>query len=346
MRLSIIQTGDSQYRVVWSFHHILLDGWSASILLNEVFALLSAVQRGESIVLPQAPSYREYSSWLSHQDSVATEKFWRRKLAGFLVPTPAPFTSPVSSRRGSFDVVTRNIPEETASRLRSFAAQHQLTMNTLVQGAYAYLLSEHSGEQDVVFGATVSGRPGEVFEIEKMVGLFINTLPRRVDVDRQQKLIPWLAAIQQGQVELTAHQHVSLALVQTWSEVPRGMRLFDSVVNFANYPIERGTIKNAEFLGVEQAELHGFTEYVITLTIAAEKNLRFALKFDCARLDAAEAAEILEQLCAAITAMMAKGTENVSDLEFVTRKSAWKKSRVWNKSEAVPRGDVCVHELF
>jgi amino acid adenylation domain-containing protein/non-ribosomal peptide synthase protein (TIGR01720 family) len=346
MRLSIIQSGEYEYRVVWSFHHLLVDGWSASILLNEVFALLSAAQRGQTINLPQAPSYQEYASWLNHQETGTTEKFWRRQLAGFTDPTPVPFSSSGSARREKFDAVTRTISEETASKLRSFAARHKLTLNTLIQGAYAYLISEHSGKSDVVFGATVAGRPEEVFQIEKMVGLFINTLPRRVNVRREQNLIAWLAAIQQGQVELMAHQHVSLAQVQTWSEVPRGVRLFDSLVNFANYPIEQELIRNAEFIGIEQSELHGFTEYAITLTIAAGRNLQLALKFDCARLDEAGAAEILEQLCAVVTAMPAKETGYLSDLELVSKESSLEKLGAWISSEGLPAPSACVHELF
>ena len=205
MRLTLIRLGEDVYRFIWSHHHLLVDGWSVPILLGEVFAYYEALRRGEELNLEPSRSYRDYISWLHRQDLAKAETFWREYLKGLTAPTPlglanAVSSTPTSDKKCGDELIS--LSTETTSALQSLARCHQLTLNTLVQGAWSILLSRLSGESDVLFGATVAGRPAEVPGSEKMIGIFINTLPVRVRVSSDHSIITWLKQLQEQQAEL------------------------------------------------------------------------------------------------------------------------------------------------
>jgi non-ribosomal peptide synthase protein (TIGR01720 family) len=346
MRLALIRTGEHEHRVVWSFHHLLLDGWSASLVLQEVFALVRAEQGSTSAPLPPAPSYRRYAAWLRRQDAEGSLEFWRAALAGFRAPTSVPLASRAHGA-GRFEVVDRQLSAELTEDLRRFAARNGLTLNALIQGAYALLLSRHAGEKDVVYGVTVSGRPAEVPDVERLVGLFINTLPMRVRVPEEgAPLVPWLRALHEQQSALLEHAHVDMARIQAASEMPRGVRLFDSVFVFANYPVDKGVIADAEFLGVGEAALHGFTEYAITLTVAAARHVTLALKYDCGRLGPAEASSLLQQMCTALASIVAAPEGRIDDVTLLDRHESRRILTEWSRGEeSAEPPDILVHDL-
>src|SRR5205085_5133042 len=188
MRVSLVLLNPTTYQIVWSYHHLLLDGWSISLLLDEVFLCYEAYCRGEVPRLSERRPYRDYITWLQQKDLAGAEAFWRRTLRGFSAPTPlridhAAVDGPTSDE--DYAEQRAEFTAETTEALQSFARQHRLTLNTLFQGAWALLLSCYSGEEEVVFGATVSGRPLDLRGSQAMIGLFINTLPVRVRVEPQ-----------------------------------------------------------------------------------------------------------------------------------------------------------------
>ena len=179
-RLEVITTG-AESVLVWSFHHLLLDGWSMPLVLGELFSRYQALLKGESLEAGAAPSYRDYVAWLHGRDRNADERYWRERLAGWAAPTPIPGDGD-TGREGQGHHHAALDPDTTAA-LESLARRSRITLNTVMQGAWALLLSRYSGEDDVVFGATVSGRPAELPGVGEMIGLFINTVPVRVGVD-------------------------------------------------------------------------------------------------------------------------------------------------------------------
>ncbi|HKH47566.1 MAG TPA: condensation domain-containing protein, partial [Thermoanaerobaculia bacterium] len=196
LRLALVRLGEKSWRFVWSYHHLLLDGWSVALLLRRVFTVYRALTQGERLPLARVRPYRDYIAWLKAQDPAQAEAFWRRTLAGLRAPTPlplAPAGSPVE--KVSADHLLPLSPELTAA-LQSLARTHRLTLNTFLQGAWALLLSRTAGEPDVLFGATASGRPTELAGFESMVGLFINTLPVRMEVPDATDLLTWLRELQ------------------------------------------------------------------------------------------------------------------------------------------------------
>ena len=252
IRLALLQLADTQYQFIFSHHHLLFDGWSLPLILKEVFASFEAFQRGEDLALPDIRPYRDYIAWLQEQDRTAAEAFWRKTLQGFVATTPLRGSwesNNVHGSAGQNDQQQIELSAHATGRLKSLARQEHLTLNTLVQGTWALLLSRFSGQPDVVFGVTVSGRPADLAGVEHIVGLFINTLPVRVRMSGEQSLLNWLKELQAQQVEAHNYGYSSLADVQRWSEAARGVPLFDSILIFENYPStdpfwqQQGTLK-------------------------------------------------------------------------------------------------------
>ncbi|HZC98370.1 MAG TPA: condensation domain-containing protein, partial [Bradyrhizobium sp.] len=296
MRLHLIRTAEAEYRLLWNSHHVLFDGWSMPILLNEVFAAYSASSRGEAPRLLPTRPFRDYIGWLQRQDKDAAEAYWRMRLSGFEMPTafglgrPAAPADP-ADRRGDHQG-DRYVEHEgefatALAEVEGFARRHRLTVNTLVQGAWALLLGRYGDSNDVVFGVTVSGRPAELPEVERTVGLFINTLPLRIAVSPGRKILDWLREVQARQTELSDYQYSALVDVQRCSEVPAGTPLFDSIVAFENYPAEMSAMSElTRTIRITDVRPMERTNYPLTLQVTVGQTLSFRLISDSERFDA------------------------------------------------------------
>ena len=221
MRLILIGAGPEKYYFIWDFHHILLDGWSVSRTLQEVFTAYDKLSKGEKPWLKQAPEYREYINWLYRQDLEQAGKYWQEQLKGFTASTSLRIGTPDQLEPG-YQTYEKLFPEETAQALEQFSRKHKITINTVVQAAWALVISKYGGEEDVIFGATVSGRPARIPEIERMVGILINTLPVRVKVNGTEQVLTWLERIQSGQVAQRDYDYTPLVKIKEWSELPQG----------------------------------------------------------------------------------------------------------------------------
>ena len=243
MRLALARLPGTEVQVVWTFHHVLLDGWSVFHVLTDVFAAHAALATGHQAPLTASPPFRDYLHWLARQDRAQAESYWRDTLAGFDAPTPLPYDQPPAAHHAAESARCQSmaLAEEASGRLYGFAQRNGLTMNTLMQGAWALLLSRYTGQRDVVFGATVSGRPADLPGASEMTGLFINTLPVRARVDDARAVTEWLQSLQYAQAEARQHNAVPLSQVQACADLPDGSNLFDSIVVFENYPIDQET---------------------------------------------------------------------------------------------------------
>ena len=219
MRLIVIHKQPQVYQFIWIYHHLLLDGWSVPFVLQDVLTSYGIISQGESLLnqlnqnLNKSRPYKDYIAWLLAQNLSEAEQFWRKNLAGFLAPTPFRVDKKLETAiKSNFSNQKQEIKisSEITSKLQTFAKNHQLTLNTLIQAAFALMLSRYSGEDDIVFGVTSSGRPSILANSESMVGLFINTLPLRVQVDSKKSLLPWLKRIQKQQIELQQYEYSSL----------------------------------------------------------------------------------------------------------------------------------------
>ena len=286
IRLALLQYHDAEYKFLFSRHHMVLDRWSRALLLKDFFSVYDALSYASEPVLPATSAYGNYIAWLSTQDNLAAERFWRKTLAGFTEPTSLGIkqTSPQQPKEGDLYANRRiQLSEQATNALQNFARQHRLTLNTLTQAAWALLLSRYSGNEDVVFGVTMAGRPPTLESVESMVGLFINTLPLRTRVCSDRTVISWLKELQADQSELQQYECSSLLDIQGWSEVPRGVPLFESIFVFENLPVRstHQTAKDVEFR--EERGIGSTTGYPITVLMSPGAKLTIQIIYDRAR---------------------------------------------------------------
>ena len=345
VRFALFRIAEDRHRFVWSQHHLLLDGWSISRVLGEVFAIYQARSRGEEPRLGRVRPYRDYIGWLGRQDLAAAESFWRGVLRGFTSPTPMHLERPAETGEAGYAEVRRELPGPATDALHETARRHGLTLSTLVHGAWALLLSRYSGEDDVVFGATVSGRPPELPGVEEMVGLFINTLPVRVRVQPDAERLPWLQVLQAAQGEARQHGYAPLADIQRWSEVGSGTPLFDSLLAFENYPVDDALRAGSSGLHAAAVRAEERTTYGVSLAVAPGATLRIRAGFQRSRFAAAAVERLLDHLCDVLEAMATSPARRLSEIVPLT---AWDRERVlveWNRTGA-EYPSACVHELF
>jgi amino acid adenylation domain-containing protein len=297
LRLVLARLSATEVRVVWTFHHLLLDGWSIFQVLSDVFAAHAGLRAGGVTGLPTRRPFRDHVDWLAAQDDGPAEEHWRQVLAGFAAPTPLPYDREPARAGGgrSASRCARTVDERDAQRLHRVARRNGLTLNTLVQGAWAMLLARYSGRDDVCFGATVSGRPAGLAGADAITGLFINTLPVRVRVDPDAGTLSWLRALQAAQIEARQYEHLPLARLRALSDVPADAGLFDSIVVFENYPIDDDAAR-AHGLRLRDLDAVETTSFPLSLMAYPGAQLSLVLGYDPACFDDTTAQRILGHL--------------------------------------------------
>ncbi|MEY9927498.1 amino acid adenylation domain-containing protein/non-ribosomal peptide synthase protein (TIGR01720 family) [Catenulispora sp. GP43] len=318
MRLALIRLSPTRVRMVWTFHHVLLDGWSAAQLFDEVCERYAALSSGRRPQLPERAPFGDYLRWLAGQDSARAERYWREALAGFPAPTELPRDRrPAEAHPASSSESVKVILDGGVSaRLRETAQAAGLTVNTVMQGAWALLLSRYGGGDDVVFGTIVSGRPADLAGVTSMVGLFINTLPTRVRIDGRRPVREWLREVQAVQSEDRRHEFVSLAQLQTWSEVPGGTSLFDSILVFENYPFDADAASR-HGLAVESERDVEPTNYALSVVVEPGEALAVNLDYDPAAFDAATVEGLGASLETLLTALAEDLDRPLADLPLL-----------------------------
>ncbi|WP_455678742.1 amino acid adenylation domain-containing protein, partial [Streptomyces atratus] len=329
LRFTLLRLGAGRFRLLFSNHHILLDGWSTPLVLAELFTLYQ--NRGDDTALPKVTPYRTYLDWLARQDRRVAEQAWRETLAGVEEPT---LLAPAASDRAPVppEEITVALSEESTAELSARARRHGLTMSTLVQGAWAILLGRLTGRDDVVFGGTVAGRPPEIDGIESMVGLFINTLPVRVRLDPGESLLGMLTRLQDQQSRLIGYQYLGLSDVQ---RLVGGGELFDTLTVYENYPLDPGNLGATDGdpaalpLRVTGIDNRDATHYPLSLAAipGPRLNLRFGYRPDLFDREAVEVlAGRLERLLAAVVADPDRTVGSVEILDEAERErvlSGW-----------------------
>ncbi|MGP4028440.1 amino acid adenylation domain-containing protein [Actinomadura sp. 3N407] len=273
LRFLLIKLADGLHRMVFTNHHILLDGWSTPILQTELFALYLA--EGDDAGMPRVTPYKNYLAWLAAQDRSAAEDAWRRSLDGVHEPTLVAPGAPEPGPDEPGRVRTR-LTEDLTSALSARARAQGVTLNTVLQLAWGTLLSRLTGSADVVFGAAVSGRPAELPGVEQMIGLFINTLPIRVRVRPADTVAEALIRLQDEQAALMPHHHLGLADIQRLTGTGT---LFDTMTVLENYPFDPDAA-GADLGGLSLHDVDGHDASHYPLTFAAVPGRGLSLRID------------------------------------------------------------------
>lgn len=340
LRFMLIRHAERHWRLVMTHHHILLDGWSIPVLIGELLTLYR--QGGDDTGLTPVAPYKDYLAWLSGRDWGAARRAWQRSLAGVDEPT---LVAPASAGRPPTlpDTIEATLDESTTAALTARIRRHGLTLNTIVQGAWALALSRLTGRDDVVFGVTVSGRPTEVEGVERMIGLLINTVPARLRVRPEATLAELLGGLQQDQGRLLPYQNLGLTEIQ--QQAGSGT-LFDTLMVFQNYPTaptaEQRTAGDVRLVDAYSIDA---THYPLGLTVFPGDTLRLCLDHQPEAVDRDTAERLLGWLVRLIEAVADDPLQPLSAVEVLDPGERERILGEWNgPAHEIP--DTTVAELF
>ncbi|WP_095962040.1 non-ribosomal peptide synthetase [Pseudomonas ogarae] len=342
LRLVVVRVAEDRYHLIYTSHHILMDGWSNSQLLGEVLQRYSG----------QAPArtsgrYRDYIDWLQRQDAAASEAFWTPVLQSLEAPTRLAdaVASPAQAGDGHGDHV-QVLDEALTRRLEAFARTSKVTVNTLVQAAWLLLLQRYTGKDTVAFGATVAGRPADLPGIEQQIGLFINTLPVIASPRAEQSLDSWLQAVQTQNLALREFEHTALLDIQRWAG-QGGDALFDSLLVFENYPIaqalEQGAPDGLRFgppLTQEQ------TSYPLTLLVGLDRQLSVHMNYERASFSTDTVRRLAAHLAQLLGQMTAHGERCLGELSMLAFDEHQRLTHDWNPVDAPFEQALCIHQMI
>lgn len=332
MRIKLVRLSDDVHQLIWTWHHVILDAWSVPIIIEELFAAYDAHRQGLEPDLKPGRPYKDFIAWQRSQNLSQAEEFWRGVLDDFREPTPfgiEGLKEAVHVAEAGHDAQALNaagaghglefleISADEVNAIKEAARRLRVTLNTLVQGAWALLLSRYSGREDVLFGTAVAGRPPELEGVETMVGLLINTIPVRVQASPRERLGRWLEGLQRRQAETRRYEHAPLLRLQGWSSVPRGTQLFESLLVFENFPLDMNRLKGG---GIEIADVD-FVErasFPLTVMMSVRDQSKLGADYDRARFDRNSIVRMLGHLRTLLADMTSDPERRLADLDFVT----------------------------
>ena len=287
--LRLIRVGEARYWFMMSNHHILIDAWCRSLLMNDFFDIYTALGEGRDAQLATPPRYRDYIAWLQRQNLNEARQWWQQNLQGFERATPIPSDRPFLREHagGSGGMVVGDcytrLDARDGAQLRELAQAHQLTVNTFAQAAWALVLRRLSGDRDVLFGVTVAGRPVDMPEMQRTVGLFINSIALRVKLPEDGQTCSvrqWLSALLDSNMQLREYEYLPLVTIQEHSELPKGQPLFDSLFVFENAPVEVSVLDRAQSLNATSDSGRTHTNFPLTAVCYPGDDLGLHLSYD------------------------------------------------------------------
>ncbi|MEQ4205501.1 amino acid adenylation domain-containing protein [Actinopolymorpha sp. B9G3] len=346
MRCALVRLGPRRHRLILTFHHLVVDGWSLPVLVRELMAAYA--EGGQAHGLPAAVPYRDYLAWVAGRDRAASRARWQRSLAGLAGATRLSTVGNLTSATEPPRRLVTNVPAGLQAEITAFSRKHGLTQNTVLQGAWGLLLGRLTGRDDVVFGATVSGRPAELAGAEEIVGLLITTIPVRVRTGRTTSVRDFLSALQSEQAELIEHHHVPLADIHAAAGGvdSGGGDLFDTLLVVENYPYDPAAFPSTPDLRVSRVSGRDATHYPLTLVAFprdGELRLEFVFRTDAFDEDRVE--RIATQLLCVLAGMVEEPDRPVSTLELMSPPERQRVLVGWNATEVGVRS-ATLAELF
>ncbi len=292
MRLSLLKLGDGHCRMVWTYHHMIMDGWSLPVLMESFLNSYEALAAGRLPRILPEDRYEEYIRFMERRNTQREEAFWREYMAGVAGPVLLPFCETAERNKGVgiYGMSSCVLDAAVTAAVQAFAQQHHITINTLVQGIWAYLLYRYTGQHDIVYGVTVSGRPDDMARIEHRVGMYINTIPLHAVIAEDQAWADWLQGVQQGQLSARVHQYAALNDIQRWINQPGD--LFDTVLVYENYPVNQVLSSGKWRLQTTDIRQEGKTNYLLYMIAQVTTTINIQFHYNSSLLPAVYAGQI------------------------------------------------------
>ena len=347
-RFHLVRLDDQRYQFLWTFHHALLDGRSFPIVLEDLDSLYRAEHKGETLHLAERRPFRDYLDWLANVDFDESQPYWKSLLAGFTHPTRLRVdecSRPVEPRENGYAEVRFSFAQDETASLQVFAQEQGVTLNTLLHAGWAILLSRYSGEDDVVFGCTRACRPTSLTGANQMVGLFINTLPIRTSVKPERPLLAWLKELRSQWTQMRPHEHTPLASVQAWSDLQRGLPLFESIVVFENSSLNaRMRSQGGSWLN-RKITYHGQTNFPITVMGYLDAELLIVIGHDPRRFSHDLVTRMMGHLRTLLLGMVMNPQARIDQVPMLTE--AERRELIHERNPTVNHEvHSCLHELF
>ncbi|NML39910.1 non-ribosomal peptide synthase/polyketide synthase [Chitinophaga sp. G-6-1-13] len=285
MRIALIKLTDNRYRLLWTFHHILFDGWSVPVLMESLLHAYEAAVKGLPMPEGAEDRYEDFIRYLETRDDEKEERYWRRYMEGVEDATLLPFVRSGTERTreaGLYKDHILSLDETLTAKINAFAQQQHVTVNTLMQGVWALLLHHYTGQDHVTYGVTVSGRPEDLSGVEQRVGMYINTIPLHAEVSGDKTLGAWLQELQSGQLQSREYQHTGLDTIQHWCGIAGD--LFDTLLVFENYPVSKVLEAQSWQLQIENVAVQEKTNYPLTILVGAGETINIRFSYNTALL--------------------------------------------------------------
>ncbi|MBW8602577.1 amino acid adenylation domain-containing protein [Bacillus velezensis] len=345
IRVSVIKLGRNKFKVIYSFHHIILDGWSVGILLKELMDLYGDVAEGKKLLQESPVPYSRYLEWLDQQDKDRAFEYWKEYLSAYEQEISFPELE-LKSDEYQHDQKLGALNGETAAKLKKIAESNSITLNSIVQTAWGILLQKYNNTNDVVFGSIVSGRPSEINGIENMVGLFINAVPIRVKRECDTSFISLAKQINKDFIEANEYSYCSLADIQSLTSMKN--KLINHVVVYENYPLSEDLFQDSARSSVKITAEHGFeqTNYDLELLIAPGDDLHMKITYNASVYSKETVSSILDNLVSILQQAAADHEVIVSQIDMVNETEKQKLVKEFNCTELSYKKEKTLQELF
>lgn len=346
LRFALFRLDSECCRLVWSYHHILLDGWSLGNLFQEFHTLYLARRGSREVRLPPVRPYAHYIEWLEHFDVTEAREFWRRHLHGVEQITSIPILPGYGHEQGyEMGESTFRLTGEASTNLLEVAHRAKVTLSTLLQAAWAVVLCRYHDTHDIVFGAIVSGRPAEVDRVEQIVGLFINAIPVRIQIDEAQTFVDLLGNVQGLALEAEPFHHCPLPEILTLTPLRQG--LFDHLFIFENYPTDHATGMGDDDgdLVIEDPGAHDETHYPFNLVVVPGELVEFRLSYNVHAYPEEQIEQVRDHLLGVLRHVAERPFTPVSEIDILSAEENQRLNRLQGPSPS-PTAGRTVLDLF
>lgn len=320
IRCYLIKQSKNHYRFMFAYHHILLGGWSMSLTISYIFNYYHALKRKKYYVLPLTTAYRPYVEWILNSDHEQAKKYWTKLLSSFVISTKLTNENYLAHLKDSYykrHKHSKALDGDVLDQLRQFASSNKLTLNTLLLGAWCYVISRYADSKDIVIGITLAARPEQIKNVDTMVGFLNSTLPVRATYNSNDRFIDYFANIQNQLFETQKYQYSNLVNIHRYSGLKNNESLFDYLYVFENYPLDSAALKKFKIDSLRVIEK---PHYKITLTITAAENLQLNVNYDQSVFSSADIEQIIFSYIDVLSSIPGNYHQEMQCIDIVDKK--------------------------
>lgn len=346
MRITIAKFGENDFKMIWTKHHVLWDGWSGQVIIQEVIKAYTNLMYGNALEVQEEDKYEDFINHIKSIDAFEEKEFWQSYMQDFSEPSLLPFCKASHERnkgKGKYERITIDFDGPLTQKINDFSKSNHVTPNTLTQAVWAILLSKYTGLKDIVYGVTVSGRPADL-NYDSKVGLYINTIPLRAKIDNSQTISDFLEMLQKTSVAARNFQHTSLSKIQQWNEIKGDC--FDSLLSFTNYPSKSGDGKQKPVLEIESVNVKENNNYLLSIQPVLKDKLVIDFTFNSSIMDVAFVKMITEHFRTAICEMVDEKFTTIGDFNMLEAEEIIALTKTYNASEVGYPSDKNIVDIF